>query len=436
MPSSARLSVALTLALAASFAQAELRLSPSGTGGAVYVPYFTVENGQSSLLTVTNHSDAPASVGINFTEQQNGQAALYFMVFLPPKSAWTAAVVSSGESALMSTDSEVCTVPQIPPGGVRLRNFDYAQNFPDGGPTSLQRTRSGAIELIEGATLSGALAASTVGRDCNALTMRYLPGAGSRIADLSAPAQGISASVQVVNVEEGALYPVAGVAVRGYSDKPLDIDPSGPFPRFSRPVLPTASLEFVAHTPAGDRLAFAANRGPDAISSLFMQGSLGGEIQENATLNADTQWVLSFPTKHEYVARFQGTLASRVGAGQALPPFARAFAAGGSCETIAYGQTAFSGGLQPSPDTLDLCFEQTILEFEPNQSGLGSLRFDVGATREISARRLSDGQTVRLRGLPVIGQRLSRFVNGSAGGGTLANYTVALPLAGEPSRAE
>ena len=42
----------------------------------------------------------------------------------------------------------------------------------------------------------------------------------------------------------------------------------------------------------------------------------------------------------------------------------------------------------------------------------------------------------RYRGLPVLGWRLSRFVNAAAQPGVLANYSVALPLQVEPAVVE
>jgi hypothetical protein len=430
----------LVLALAACLfpvcSRAELSLSPSGVGGAIFVPYYSVEDDQASLITVTNHGDAPVGARINLTESQNGQEVLYFQLFLPAQSSWQGAVTRTETGALLSWEPGVCTVPSPSSRSVELRTFAYASTFPDGGPTGAERTRSGAIEVIEHGVLSGQLADVTNALDCDAVGRFFAnPPVLSPVGMIAPPSDSLSASVQVIDVAQGVVFPVPGIALKGYRDQPI-VDPfaPGPIERFSRPLLPQGATRFIAITPAG-RLAFAADRGADAVSSLFMVESLSGEFHQQAELNADTQWVLSFPTKHEYVAEFGGTLLSQTESSGALAPFSERFAAGGACETVSSLANGFDGVSRQVTSERELCFEQTVLDFEGNDSGIAELRFDDVGSRSITATRLSDDATVTLSGLPVVGMRLSRFQNGALAGGVLANYTVALPLAGESSSA-
>ena len=270
------LSAALCAALTPVGAQAALRLSTDGAGSAVYVPYYSVEDGQTSLVTVSNHGSEPVAARVTFTESQNGQEVLYFLVFLPPLSSWSSAVAASGDGAAASWSAEgVCTVPAAP-GEVPFRNFAYADIFPDAGSSGLERTRTGAIEVLEIGTLSGALAEATLAGECATLIAAYSDNPPFDRAPLfGAPAESLSASAQLVEVESGIIHAVPGIAVKGFSDRSLD-PAAGGFEiglRFSRPVLPEGASEFLVETSAGG-LAFPADRGADAISSLFMAESL------------------------------------------------------------------------------------------------------------------------------------------------------------------
>jgi hypothetical protein len=412
---------------------AELAIDPGGRGDALYLPLYDVAEGRDSLLTVRNTGGSPTAARVVFSEAANGQTVLNFNLFLPAYATWTAAVVEDGAGATLVSASMICTVPSIPAAGVLLRQFDYAENFPDGGGSSRARTRRGAIEVFELGTLQGTLASATAHGACATLAAAYQPG-GSRSGALAAPASALAGNVQVVEVTEGVVYALPAVAIRGFHGAPVDAVPGADLPRLTTPQLAAGSSHFLAATPAG-RFRFAADRGADAVSSLFMASRLSGELLGDATLAARTQWALAFPTKSAYVADLPGSLAS---GGPAVPPFGERFGADGSCErlpTAGYGLTG--GALQftvPVPYTA--CTQVVLREFDPGTgSGSAALRLDDSARRHINAERL-DGSPVRLRGLPVVGWRLSRFVNTAAQPGVLANYTVALPLLTEPAVVE
>lgn len=437
----ARTTLAIAAALAADSASAVIKLQPNGMGDAVYIPYYTVENSQDSLLTITNSGDLPSAIHLLFAEALNGQNVMSFNVYLPARSTWTATVTSNGEAAKVVSQSNVCTLPQMPAQGIQFLPYDYANNYPDGGPTGQSRVRTGAVEIIELGTLTGALAEATTGLDCSRINSFYIHQPNqpppTRAPYLQNPSSRISASVHVVNVAQGVIFPVAGHAIAGHNTRPYDVPTEDILARIANPRLAAGESSFETETAAG-RLVFDANRGADAISSLFMQSELSGEFYTEQALASSTRWVLSFPTKHAYVSSRPGSLAQGSGA---VAPFSDRFDAEGSCDFLTTASNKFDGGVLSESETpvdaasLGVCSQVNVIPFAGGLNG--SLRFDLSdnAVRVITARR-PDGGGVRLRGLPAVGVQLSNFVNGQAQPGVLANYSIAQPLRGLPSEAD
>lgn len=425
------------LLLAATLpAEAALRLSPDGTGDAIYVPYYTVEDGQSTLVAVSNHSDQPTAARILFSEALNGQAVLYFTVFLPPHGQWTAAVTAGDNGgAVMYASADVCHLPSTIGGnaaGTPFLPFDYADNYPDGGPTGLDRTRTGAIEVLEFASLGGAMGNEASARNCRALDDRYLGRGTPRLPDLRPSTGRISASAQVVNVAEGTIYPVSGIAISGFFGRPTDVEME-PLPRISSPVLAQGAGDFEVQLPLG-RFAVDRNRGADAISALFMTRALYGDISVNPLLGSSTAWIVSFPTRHAYVADLPGSLASN---GMANAPFTAAFGPGGACEPLPARRTARNGhaaapmvaSTVPAAPAGQLCGQVNVRRFASNQPFEGTERLDLtGNGRTLRLRNLDVIAYQEIEGLPAVGLRTTEVINQNVVAGVRASYTVALPL--------
>lgn len=428
--------VAASIGLATP-AAAQLRISTSGLGDAVYVPYYTVEEGRDSLLTVSNSSDQPSMVRVLFAEAQNGQNVLNFNVYLPGRSVWSASLTAiTNGGARLSSQSAVCTVPNGIRAGAQLVPFDYAANFPDGGATGIGRVRTGAIEVIELGALTGGLGNATTARNCPVIEAAYASINGvtpDRRGQILAPTGKISANLQLVKVVEGLILGIPGIAIQGFSSTPLDPDFNGYEPRFANPVLGANQAVFETHT-ANGVLRFAADRGPDAISSLFMQSELGGEFYANPNLGATTRWVISMPTKAAYVSTRPGSLARN---GQPVSPFSSFFTANRACDRVTTRQGRLDGApLQTLvlPTTVDLCQQVNLIDFNQPfaDSGTTLLQFQASAIRTISALR-PDGTPVVLNGLPAVGLQLSNFINGQLQGGVLANYSISQSLRSAPA---
>lgn len=434
MIASRKVLAAALLAALPTLASAELAIDTGGRGDALYLPLYDVSDGRDSLLTLRNTGSTATAVRVVFTEADNGQTVLNFNLFLPAHGTWTGALVDDGAGASLVSASATCTVPRILSAPVQLRPFDYANNFPDGGATDRSRTRRGSIEVFELGTLQGALATATASNACNTLLAAYQSG-GSLAGSLAAPGSGLAGNVQVVEVAEGIVYALPAVAIRGFHNAPVDALPGANLPRLTSPQLRAGASHHVAVTPAG-RFRFAANRGADAVSSLFLASRLSGEVLSDAGLQASTQWLYAFPTKHVYVSDLPGSLAT---AGAAQAPFRERFDASGSCEPVKVDEFGSSGEQRQADapqQTFDyqLCKQINLVALDPaTGSGSDLAMLDDSPQRQIIAER-EDGTPVRLIGLPVVGWRLSSFLNANAQPGVLANYTVAVPLQAVPAR--
>jgi hypothetical protein len=128
-----------------------VNLNPDGLGQVLIYPYYTVNGGNNTLISVVNTTDEVKAVKVRFLESLNSREVLDFNLYLSPFDVWTAAVTqasATGPGRIVTTDTS-CTVPRIPAAGQDFRNFAYTGSFNDDGVDTLDRTRDGHIEMIE-----------------------------------------------------------------------------------------------------------------------------------------------------------------------------------------------------------------------------------------------------------------------------------------------
>jgi len=154
--------VAGATALVAGTAGA-VNVNENGLGQVLIYPYFTVRNGQVTLVSVVNTATAPKVVKVRFLEGKNTAEVLDFNLFLSAGDVWTGAVVETADKAgggLVWSDKS-CTTPANPGGIIPFSNLAYATAY-DGvgidGPLlrGLDRTKEGYLEIIEMAEINPA----------------------------------------------------------------------------------------------------------------------------------------------------------------------------------------------------------------------------------------------------------------------------------------
>ncbi|RYF42634.1 MAG: hypothetical protein EOO25_06060 [Comamonadaceae bacterium] len=145
----------------------QMRTSRSGTGHQLIVPYYTVQNGNATLLNVVNSDSRNGkAVKVRFRSADNADSVLDFQVFLSPGDVWTANISRGADGrALLTTTDKSCTLP----AGVGAAG---GSAFLTGRlPATLSaaeqatQTREGYVEIITMADIS----ASARGADGNNL---------------------------------------------------------------------------------------------------------------------------------------------------------------------------------------------------------------------------------------------------------------------------
>jgi len=130
-------------------AGATLELNPGGIGHIGVIPYFSTQNGNQTLFSITNSDTLNGkAVKVRFRSAANSDDIFDFTLFLSPGDIWTANIsrdAQTGYSRLVTTDNS-CTLPSI---AALNRGFVDAR-LPTGF-TAAQKaewTREGYVEVL------------------------------------------------------------------------------------------------------------------------------------------------------------------------------------------------------------------------------------------------------------------------------------------------
>jgi hypothetical protein len=474
-PTGAALAAILTGVLAGDLGAA-IHVNPRGTGQALLLPYYTVNKQQQTYLTVSNTSDRAKMVEVQFMEGYNSRTVLLFRLFMAPFDVWTGTVFAlddvdgeGGEGAALLTDDRSCTGPNFWTEGhgmlngspyARFYSSDYAG---DGGPQAISRTREGHIQIVELADLTGSLA--------NAVTHRQgVPLDCSRVRNLVAPTPqtvpstgGLFASGAVINVGQGTYYPYRATALAGFPEQV----------RFNGldTIIDPLTLTFDYQTDRSNAQVYVDGaiidvtyeggfpyQSIDAVSAVLMADMLQNEYLLDPAIGANSDWVVTFPTKQFYT---NGLFFP--GPSEARPPFVELFGENGSCvrthvryldrESQTVADSGFPGA-PPIPTRPSLCYTTNVLSFlntvnvEPSpvlgsrliatgfalnpafKAGWAWLDFDDPNTERHAMRASmavgADAGKV-FHGLPAIGFWATNLVNNNVADGVMSNYSGTAP---------
>lgn len=462
------------LAGIASVANA-VELNSDGLGQVLIYPYYTVNGGNSTLLSVVNTTGSAKAVKVRFLEGRNSQEVLDFNLFLSRFDVWTASVFSLTDTGAgnLLTDDESCTNPPIKhssslptlPDGRRYVQFRNNQYLSDGGVTTLDRTREGHIEMIEMATIEDGSDLSDsvthiagVPADCDAVT-------SVTAADpaLLPPSGGLFGAGTIVNPPVGTLYAYNADAIDGFYTLAgnLFFPPASVLPSLGNAATSLAgatAYNFVTSSSGGTGTLvtsdYSSANAIDAVSSVFDDSAIHNEYVLEANAGAESEWVVTFPTKRFYVN----------GATAPIAPFPKKFsstAGGTACVVVGISywdreeQTTvtvddFSPPNQIAPSSL--CYEAQVLTFQnasdfsagngvskvlgskltanvdPRATNFesGWLRLSLDSSNPASEvhdmRPSTDGDV--FHGLPVTGFLAVNYINENNGAaGVLANYS-------------
>jgi hypothetical protein len=297
-----------------------VNLNPDLLGQVLIYPYYTVNGGNLTTLSVVNTTENAKAVKVRFLEGQNSREVLDFNLYLSAFDVWVAAIIDDAGTPTLVINDRSCTVPDL------VRDFGGLQPFltfglGDGGSEDISRTREGHFEMIEMGTLVGSSAVDATHVDgepfdCGALVDAWTEGPddifGSAddgywiqdpLTDIEAPSGGLFGGGAIVNVQNGVMLSYDARAINGFSDTTVGND--GPLHSFPGTTLPSLNSgdrnDGRIFTDEGNTAFATFARSVDAVSFVFMHDAIMNEYATGGDLGAASEWVLSFPTKNFYV---------------------------------------------------------------------------------------------------------------------------------------
>ena len=452
-----------------------VNLNPDGLGQVLLYPYYTVNGGQQTLLSVVNTDTVNGkAVKVRFLEGYNSREVLDFNLFLSPADVWTANVFAlsdagiSGDGAAIFTTDKTCIAPAFPEGPLsngstyqHFLNYAYTGTNSDTGPTGDDRTREGHFEMIQMSDIPP-VPANPLFTDIKHVNS-VPPGCSKAEAAFEAntltvaPTGGLFGAASVVNVAQGTFYAYNADALDGFSLTTLNSQTGSLFPTLGSvndagAPLTVTSFVFnngVLLTSPYDQ----ATQAIDAVSSVFEAANIYNQYETSSNGAVATDWVVNFPTKRFYVDADTFTLTTVV------PPFEHLFGAketgnavGLSCTVVGItiydreeNTTTPTGcGFSPCPPgqpPSSICHETNVITFDTTgtasvlDSGLTANIKPIGANgwtnltfagvtgnplHPHDMRPATNGNV--FHGLPTTGFEAVEFVNGNVGG-ALANYS-------------
>ncbi|MDR9454025.1 MAG: hypothetical protein RI542_08870, partial [Wenzhouxiangella sp.] len=511
-----------------------VNVNPDGMGQVLLYPYYSARGGNDTLISIVNTTERGKAVKIRFREALNSRDVLDFHIYMSPYDVWTAAVTATdaGGAKLLTSDT-TCTVPYISGddsygGSVDFLDFDYAfeggddfETDPsfDGGPKEIERTASGYIEVIEMASMLAvpdeepeddsaeyvawaAKHADGEPNDCQALVNAWTENAAEDAvlggawlddettgfdSDDGVPTGGLFGSASIISVSEGTMFSYNATAIDGFFDAG-DIDHEEP--GLETPNLETRGTAATSYAFNGtdvdehtwDFFDGESENAMLALNAVITHDKLMNEYTTDPTAAAQTEWVVTFPTKKFHVD----------GVDEVIPPFTRTWSYDAdadspklteACEDVSFVYYDREEAGVPTADTpaaeavkpvvspkppieeseeeetipFQLCREANVIRFAsddevpaaseilkessradtfpklgysnfelPYASGWAQLELaDVpeGGVEDINTRQsVASKEGEYVEGLPVIGFGVTTYTNGNIGDGVLANY--------------
>jgi hypothetical protein len=317
-----------------------LRASPNGIGHFLYVPYFSVQGGNHTMINIVNTDTSNAkAVKVRFRGAGNSDDLFDFQVFLSPGDVWTADVSQNAAGlAIMKTTDLSCTKPaKSSVVGDRLIN-DQAfntirmNNF-RAGDLLANETREGYVEIFNMADIASGTSLWTAVKHPSRNTAPPCSGTAwtnldvdSTIAQVSPPTTGLMANWIILNAVDAGAWSGAAAAIvaTGGTQGSLTTPGHGNtvyFPQTNQPLgvtstqiqtytsdpwlitrpdyamaydLPDFSIPYTTLTTPGNQVA--------QLNSVIATSRIINEFLTTSAISATTDWVLSMPTRRYAVA--------------------------------------------------------------------------------------------------------------------------------------
>jgi hypothetical protein len=308
-----------------------INLNPRGTGQVLLFPYYTVNAGNQTLITLVNPTGAGKALKLRFREGRNARTVLDVQIYLAPYDIWTASVFSlanDGPANLYTTDNS-CTVPRIKRStqlpsllnGARYAPFSsaaYTGVDDDAGPDTPERSREGYFEVLELGEVTNrtqeSLTAITAGSNgipsnCRQIENAWLQSASlperywitDPLVDIDPPGGGLYGNAAIIDALGGTMMSYDADAIDGFSDIAQHTAPMSPTPSLA--TARSSADSAVARVFADGEFvesSYPLSQAIDAVSAVLMQRELFNAFVTSPTVGGASEWVVTFPTKFAY----------------------------------------------------------------------------------------------------------------------------------------
>jgi hypothetical protein len=247
--------VASTVSSFISMTAQAVYISQNGIGQVLLYPYYNVNEGNISFVSVTNTKNVAKAVKVRFREAVGGESVFDFTLYLSPEDVWVGAVSQQSGVVKLSIPADTsCTVP----GSTELaaESFSAARVDPTYGLNNdgvqsadkvLARLSEGHIEIIEMAELPytslGSDIADAVTHDQAAYlvapegcavpaTFTDTDGLGAILdagivtasgvsQDFASPGGGLYGEAAIFNASSGVYFPYNATALKQFAASPI-----------------------------------------------------------------------------------------------------------------------------------------------------------------------------------------------------------------------
>ena len=423
----------LALAVAAVLttgAQAQQQVNSKGTGQVLMFPFYNLENNSNTFMHISNNTGDKKAIKVRLMEHRNSETILEFNAYLGPYDVFPIALDADGSNGVLLATDESCTVPEL---GTANGDFSGTQTeladgrllrkqplvpylYSDDASNSIGRTLRGHAEVIE----MGVIDESIDVADCGALRALWNNGTWSTspATNVTGPTGGLSGASYFINPDLAYSVSIDVTAIDGWAKEGVNYHSS---PVTGKPTLADGSTTAVVGDTVVDYTG-QTNGAVLATSAVLSTDSILNEVQVESGIAAETDWVVTFPTK-KYLTN--GTTAGA--------PFTKVYDGtkvdNVACETMTLSQfdretegSTGSGAFVPASGGVagDLCDTVSVLSFASSGSALlvndtttVKFPFQNGAARLVADQAVpADNNGVVVKGLPVIGFAGTRIVNG------------------------
>ena len=374
-----------------------IAVNPDGLGEALIYPFYTVQNGNATLLSVVNTTNQGKVVKIRFRDYANSEDVRDFNIYLSAQDVWTAALLpvaaggvtgtggftgAAAGGAMVVTQDNSCTAPNktawqnvsadfggTPTFAVPFSKSDYENhdNSTRGSSSAqtVERTTRGYFEVIEQATIptTTTMYAKIDHRvpgqggkpDCaglHALSPTVNATYSYSAHGLTVPSGGLFGSAAWLNLGNGASTAISATAMNGFTRAPQVYFAGDEKPNFTdhlstRTVVTTADRVVIADFAGSPTAGAAIAANAWAASAPLFATNLYGEYFYSTDLAGATDWVVTMPGKRHYVTfpgsgSFPATDAYAPTSTTTIAPFANS----------SYWRTASGAGQYTSPVAL------------------------------------------------------------------------------------